>query len=114
MNTSDELKALDDRIKECKKTVALGQSLERLLNNRDFKAVILEGYFREEAIRLVSAKGDPNLQSPEIQASIIRQIDAIGSVQDFLRLISSQADQAIKMIEDAEALREEILAEENE
>jgi len=114
MNTDAAIKELDHRIKESKKTLDLGQSLERLRNNRDFKRVVLEGYFCEEAIRLVSLKQEPQVQSKDSQESIVRQIDAIGTFQGFLREIDRQTDQAVKTIEDCEQMREEILAEGDE
>lgn len=114
MNYDAALKELDYRIKEGKKMVELGSALERLLNNRDFKRVILEGYFREEAVRLVSAKADVACQSGASQASILKQIDAIGCVQDYLRLIQHHASQAEKEVADHEETREEILAEGDE
>lgn len=112
MNLDDTLKQLDQRVRDEKRTIDLGQSLTRLLNNRDFKKVILDGYLKEEAIRLVSVKQAPNVQSKEAQESILRQIDAIGCFQDYLREVERQVQGAIKSIEDAEELREALLAEE--
>lgn len=114
MNYDAALKELDYRIKEGKKTIEMGAALERLLNNRDFKKVFVEGYFREEAIRLVSIKADVACQSEASQASILKQIDAIGCVQDYLRLIQIQTSQAEKEVADSEQTREEILAEGDE
>lgn len=114
MDYEAALKELDYRIKAGKKMIDTGAALERLMNNRDFKEVILEGYFREEAIRLVSAKADVAFQSEASQASIIKQIDAIGCVQDYLRLLQRYAAQAEKEVADHEETREEILAEGDE
>lgn len=58
---------------------------------------------------MVSIKGDPEVQSPERQAAIIRQMDAIGCVQSYLRKIERDVQQAIKDLEDAEADRVEVL-----
>lgn len=114
MNSDAAIKELDHRIKESKRTIDLGQSLDRLLNNRDFKKIIIDGYLREEAIRLVNVKQEPQVQSQAAQDSIIRQIDAIGCFHDYLREVSRQADQALKSLEDSEQMREEILAEGDE
>ena len=51
------------------------------------------------------------MQTPEHQASILRDIDAIGSFYQFLRTLEIQAEMARRAVEDGESLREEILAE---
>ena len=56
--SNEAINAIERDIKEARKHVELGDSLERLLNNRDFKKVIVEGYFEKEAARLVHLKAD--------------------------------------------------------
>lgn len=109
--TFNELDVIERNISEAKKLVDLADSLERLRENRDFKKVVLEGYFEKEAIRLVLLKADPNFQTPERQDSIWSQIDAIGNLHQYFQTIYQQAAIARKSIEADEAIREEILAE---
>lgn len=109
---SQELQLLDKRIDQAKQTVELGKALDRLRNNKDFKKVFGELYFREEAIRLVTLLGDPDMQVPEKQQDILGQMQAIGRVGDFLRVLDHKvmlAESGLVMDEEA---REEILAEE--
>jgi hypothetical protein len=105
------LQELDENIKTSKVFVDNGKALERLRNNKDFKEVIVRGFLEKEAIRLVHLKADPSMQTPERQASIVKQIDSIGAFSEYLVQIEKFAQLAQRNIEDAEATREEIVAE---
>ena len=109
--SSVELQAIEQSIKQSQKSVELGSAYERLLSNRDFKKIVLEGYFEQEAIRLVHLKSDPNMQSAESQKSIATQMDAIGSFKQYLQLVKFKAEMAGKAIEADEYARDELLAE---
>lgn len=89
-------------ITEAKETVAKADRLERLHKNEDFKAVILEGYFKEEAFRLVGLKAHPAMQGVEHQANIMKAIDAIGGLQQHFSQIFMMANQAEEAIRQAE------------
>lgn len=106
-----ELQQLERNIKHAQKTVDLGDALDRLRNNRDFKKVIGEAYFNEEAVRLVHLMSDSNMQSPEIQQSIHKQMIAIGVFHDFLNTLATRADMARRSVAADEATRDEMLAE---
>lgn len=106
-----QIAQLERNIESKKAQVALNDALERLKNNKDFKKVVIEGYLNREAIRLVSLKGDPEMQTPERQASIIRDIDGIGSVQRYFRLIEQFAEMAVGSLSDDEQTLEAIHAE---
>ena len=106
-----ELARIEASIKQSQKFVDVGESLERLYGNRDFKKVILEGYFEQEAIRLVHLKSDDNMQSPDSQKSILAQIDAIGALKNHLFLLTRNAEMAGKVIAFDEQTRDELLME---
>jgi len=82
------------------KLISKKQALGRLLQNPDFKAVVLDGYFKDECVRLVMAKGTPSMDSPEAQAAVIRDIDSISSFKGYLQVIEHEANLAEKAIED--------------
>lgn len=109
--SSTELNQLEQNIKQAQKVVDLGDSLERLQNNRDFKKIIIEGYFEKEAIRLVHLRSDPNMQSAESQKSINLQIDSIGTLAQYLQTISIQAQMAGRGMVADEQTRDELLIE---
>lgn len=111
---SNEVQELELSIKEAKKMVELGNSLERLTKNRDFKKVINEAYLEKEAVRLVHLKGDANMQGEREQKNIDRDISAISSFRQFLDFIFIQADHARDAIADCEEALDEARAEDEE
>lgn len=113
-SNEQQLAALDAAIKNAQATAELGDALANLRLNPDFKKLVLEGYLKHEAVRLVHAKADQTMASPDMQAKIVRDIDAIGSLHEFFRVISITSAQAKESIAEVEAAREEILAEEAE
>lgn len=109
--SQDQIAEIELGITEAKKFVADGKAVDRLLSNRDFKKVILEGYFEKEAVRLVHLKADFNMQGPEDQAAILTQIDAIGSLTHYIRTLRHNADQAEKAIFESEEALDELRGE---
>lgn len=93
-----QVQQLENNIRESKKLVDMGESLERLMSNRDFKKVILEGFFEKEAIRLVHLKGDTNMQTADSQKSILTQMDAIASLAQYLQTVRFKANMAAKAV----------------
>lgn len=114
MSNSDLIQEVEVSIEECKRIVDIRDSLNRLMKNKDFCKVIEEGYLREEAVRLVCAKASPSLQSEEMQRRIIRDIDAIGSFNQYLSTIMQTGYQADKTLEDAQETLQELLKEDKE
>lgn len=105
------MQQLEQNIDRAKQYVSLGTSLERLVSNRDFKKVILEGFFEKEAIRLVHLKSHPDYQTAELQKAIEVQMDSIGTLSQYFTTVQSNAAIAAKTLEDDEATRDELLAE---
>lgn len=103
----NEQQQIEQNIAQARKVFDLGTSLATLLRNRDFKKVITEGYFEQEAVRLVHLKADPAMQNEASQKSIIAQMDAIGNLSQYFSTIQQLANMAGKSIEaDEEALSE--------
>lgn len=105
------LQAIDRDINDAKLILKRGDALNRLQSNKDFQELILTGYFKDEAVRLVHLKGDPNMQEPAKQAAIVLQIDAIATLSQFFYTVTHLAKLAEKSIADGEATREELLNE---
>ena len=110
--SQSEIQQLDRSIQQAQKIVDLGDSLERLRNNRDFKKIISEGYFEKEAVRLVHLLSDTNMQSLESQQSIQKQMIGVGMFHQYLQTISIQAQMAARGLAADEQTRAELLAEE--
>ena len=105
------IQELEANIESAKESIELGLSLERLFSNRDFKKVVLNGYFTEEAVRLVHLKGAPESQTSDAQKSIVDKIDAISSFSNFLKDIANKAELAEKTVILDEQTRAEIIFE---
>ncbi len=109
--TNDTVKQLEQNIENSKVLVETGAALERLMSNKDFQRVILTGYFKDEAVRLVHLKSDQNMQTPERQTSIVKQIDAVGNLRGYLDYVHYASEQGLKSIEANQATITELLEE---
>lgn len=109
--SSTELQQLERNIKQAQQIVDLGDALERLKSNRDFKKVVIDGYFEQEAIRLVHLMSDSNMQSPESQQAIHKQMIGVGTFRDFLQTLEVRAQMAGRAVMADEQTRDELLAE---
>lgn len=104
---NQQVMQLESGIEAHKASITLLNSLEVLFENKHFQAVVLNGYLKEEAVRLVSLKSDPNQQTPDKQAAIIRDIDGIGSFTNYIRAIKLKGSIAQSSLEaDQETLAE--------
>lgn len=110
--STETISAIERNIEKAKVVLDFSAALERLRGNRDFKKVVLEGYFEQEAIRLVHLKSDPNMQAPAIKQSIESQIDAIGQLSQFFSTVLQKAAMAGRQIEADQTTIEELAAEE--
>jgi hypothetical protein len=110
--SNETLQAIEQSIRAGKEVMEFGNSLARLRTNKDFKAVILTGYFEQEAIRLVHLKADPSMQSVDMQRSIISQMDAIGALSQYFNTALHKSSLASKSVTyDQETLEEMAAAE---
>lgn len=109
---STEQETLEINIKEAKEAISKSEALERLQSNKDFIEVITEGYFKEEASTLVLRKAVPAMVDKESQEAIIKAIDSIGYLRQYLLVVNHYGSMAKKALADDEQTREELLAEE--
>lgn len=107
-----DIETIEISMEHAQKMLDLKKSLDKLMKNRDFKNIVLEGYFEKEAQRLVMLKSDYTMQSPDNQAEIIKQIDSIGSFRQYLNMVRALGQQAEKSMDDLENTRTELLNEE--
>ena len=105
------LKELEANLLAAKEAIELSNALQRLMDNKDFKKVVINGYFSKEAIRLVLLKGKPGYHSDVEQKNIIAKIDAIGNFSNYLDNIEMEAELAIKNSAADEQTRDEIIFE---
>ncbi len=111
VNNTQAIKEIELSIKRAVNLVDAGKALDRLRSNKDFKLIIGDGYLKEEAIRLVHLKSNVSMQTPDRQASIMKQIDSIGQLTQYFDTVLHQASLAQKAIDTDEETRDELLAE---
>jgi len=96
------IQEIEITIEEAKACQTRKNTLLRLYDNPDFKDIILEGFFKEEAERIVSLRGSPNCRMGEqgaMQYALANDIiTSIGGLRQFLITIETRgnaADQAL-------------------
>ena len=104
-----EYEQVERDITNYKAQVALGAALERLSSNKDFKSIIGHGYFKEEAVRLVSLTASPGID----EVALIRQMAGIANLEDYLRVIRKTAEIAAKSLPDSESTLEYLAGQGN-
>ena len=78
-----ELELTADELKEYNYYVGMKQALERLENNPDFQKVILEGYFKDKAVKGVSMLASGYIKKNGLRADIMESLVAISQLQDY-------------------------------
>jgi len=100
---------------QAKYHIDLMESLEKLYNNKDFKNVFLDGYFKEEASRLVLLRADHNIQQDEkTVCSIDNKITGIGELRQYLLTVFARGRQMRDAITEANEYAEDVYNEDKE
>ena len=111
MSNEGEVHQVEISIEQARSSIALGDALDRLGNNADFKLVFLDNYLREEPIRLTRLKAAPAMRGEEQQKAIIKSIDGIGEIIQHLGMVEAQAEMARNALEADEATLQELYSE---
>lgn len=106
--SDEQIQELEITMEQATVKVDTANSLDKLYKNREFKKLVVEGYFREEAIRLVHMKSNPRFAKPEDQAMISSMIDGIGHFATYLRTITQHGQMAKDTILESEEMIDEI------
>lgn len=113
MSTTQQIQEVELSIEEAKQVVEFGEAIERLSKNPDYQKVILEGYMRDEALRLVKLTGDPNLP-PERMVDVHAGIRGVGELNYFLHFGLNRAEHMRQMIAEYNETLDELRQEEAE
>ena len=105
-----DLEQVEIQIEMANKLRALRDNCFKLTANESWKDVIDEGYFKEEAARLVMAKSS-NL-TPEQMQLIDNMMLGIGALANYIESVMRRGAEMDQAIGEHEETREEILAEE--
>lgn len=82
------------------------EKLKKLLSNREFRAIVEEGYFKEEAARLVLMIGDPSAK--HVRDEIQNALTGISYFNQYLRGIQQLGEVARNQIPENEELLDEL------
>lgn len=110
---NSQLEAVEQEIEINKAQIELDKKLGRLFKNKDFQEIVLEMYFKDEALRLVKVRAAPHIQAnPDLLKENENAINAIGFFYQFLNAIDQGGRTAEYNLRQNEEARQEILAEE--
>jgi len=101
MTNEDTVVQIELDMEDAREIVGLTDSLNRLMKNADFISLIKVGYFKNEPARLTELKASPHMHTEVMQLSIIKQIDAIGGLQQYFNKIRALGEHARIAIEEA-------------
>ena len=111
-DTENQLSDVEISIDDARQTISRMESLKVLMGTATWKELIEEGYFRDEASRLVLLKADPSMTGDKEQAEIDKAISAIGPFRQYLRVIMQLGMMAERAVVADEQTRAELLEEE--
>lgn len=91
-----------DRV-ECELALTRAAEFEKLMKNKEFKKLILEGYCKDELLRLTALMA---VVSTEQKERVVAEIEAIARFQQFVQMpirVATQAKEHLEYLEEAEA-----------
>lgn len=67
--------------------VSVYEALDRLHDNPDFQKVILEGYFKDEAVRITSLLATDYVRREGVRPVLMERLIAISALQDYFKTV---------------------------
>lgn len=107
-----DIQEIEITIEHAKKMVERRDAARKLASNREFRKLVMEGYFIDEAARLASISADPLMKSSRDE--IILSIQGISTFKQFLQNIIRMGDVAANELREHEEALEELRAVEGE
>lgn len=111
LTREEEIQQVELTIEEARKILAIGEAIERLENNEDFKKIIFEGYFVDQAARYTGLLAEPALQAADKQANIIHCLRGISELRQYLLTTKMAVAQCRHDLQGQLDLLEELRAE---
>ncbi len=110
-NLKEELGKIDEQIVKLKKDIEIGEALNRLHENEDFKLVILEAYFEDEEKRISGLLFNPTTLKREQIENLMDKATAIRNYKFFFQTLLINANMAPDQLADEERYRKDVTAE---
>lgn len=112
LSHQEKIQQVELTIEQARKVMEMGDAIARLENNDDFKKVIFDGYFVDEAARLTSLLAEPSLQAAEKQSRILHGLRGISELKQHLlttKMMVEQFKHELDLnLEELEELRAEV------
>jgi len=105
-----DLLQLEQHLSTAKFLIERRDAALRLAKNKDFKRLVVDEYFTDEAARLIIASGDPNLDQKQ-RDDFVAMGQAIGHFKRYLSFIVTEANNAERDIPNIEEALIELRAE---
>lgn len=106
----NEIEQIELTIVEARKMAKRGEQAKRLASTKDFKDLIMDGYFVDEAARLVHMSSEPTI-SEDIRNTIVRDMAGPGALKRYFSTIVRMGDMAAQEIEESQETLEELRIE---
>lgn len=84
----DEILSVD-RTEEVEQALKLGEALQRLERNEDFKTLILDHYLNQSILNSVSLLGVPQIRDKGIRPNIMEDLVSASNLQYFFQMVRS-------------------------
>lgn len=88
---------------QAQEIIQLGEALKRLNENPDFKKIFSEGFFKDEAVRVVGLMGEPEFKNSDY---ILHRQIGIAQSQAYLREIALRYHSVVTQMNEQAALDE--------
>lgn len=105
----DDINQVELSIEEARRKMELANAALRLTENSDFKTIVMNGYTRDEAVRLVNTLNEVGFE--ESQPHIKRMLESISDFNRYMRQIIREGNLAKVAILDHENTLDELRAE---
>ena len=111
--SQNDIQEIEVSIEEAKKIAKRAERVRRLEKNADFKALILDGYFTEEAARLVHLATDHQVIQGGHLEFVMNDLKGIGALKRYLTAALQLGDIAANTVKEYQEELDAIRAEED-
>jgi Asp-tRNA(Asn)/Glu-tRNA(Gln) amidotransferase C subunit len=98
MSNVTEIKILKE---EAERIIGYADKLNRLMKNKDFKDIILQKYFVDDASNLVKLREDENIDEL-IKKRIDHKLIGIGQLNQYFNAIRVEADMMVETLRESD------------
>ena len=106
--SNDSVESIEATIEELKQHIALGDALNRLFSNPDFKHLIEEELLKSEVLRLVRSSAYPGNKNPDSQELIKSRLSMTAELQLYFNQIFQVAEAARRDLPENYQVRDDL------